>query len=200
MSVESRSNAMTSFHEGEEFFTYKDTSDEIGVDGKRGLLTWGKGWCIERRPADADERAAIRRITGLEKIPFDDPIALGRFLDHLKQIQKIEVSAFMHRSYLEKILPQVETEINFWPDLDDNRAAAIVDLAYNMGLYGNASKQTGLLSFKDTLTFMARHQWEDAARALLDSAYARSLPTRAKRISRVIATGEWPPEIPEPKD
>jgi lysozyme len=185
---------MTHFHESEEFMSYKDTSDKISLDGKKGLWTWGVGWCLETRPADQEERDAIRRITGMSSIPFDRPLELRHFLDGMRAMHKVEVSAYMHRSHVLKNMAELETQISFWPELDDNRAAALVDVSFCVGV-------AGLLKFKNTLRLMGQQKWIEAGHEILDSDYARQLPNRSKRISKVIASGEWPADIkPEPKD
>jgi GH24 family phage-related lysozyme (muramidase) len=193
MSVLNRACALIRFHEGTEYKAYKDTCKELSADGTPGLWTWGVGWCLERYFPTQDERCVIRDITKCESVPFDKPLEMVKWLDGLPYVMAAKVSGFMLRSHMLGLLPRIETEINFWPDLDDNRAAALVDMAYNMGL-------GTLLTFRNTLGFMAGHRWIEAAHAILDSQYAIDVGKRAHRIAQMIASGSWPTDIGEPND
>ena len=49
----------------------------------------------------------------------------------------------------------------------------------------------GLLGFKKTLAHVAAGEYKLAALEMLDSAWAEQTPARAKRMSRMMLTGEW---------
>ena len=59
------------------------------------------------------------------------------------------------------------------------RKAIIVSMAYQLGC-------AGLGGFKKTLSYMANAQWANAATEMLDSAWNRQTPNRAKRHAHVI--------------
>jgi GH24 family phage-related lysozyme (muramidase) len=199
--------ALIRFHEGTRYDAYKDTSKKISCDGTKGLWTWGVGWCLETRPATNDEKAMIAGLSNDTTAPWDDPKALGAWLTKLADHHKIIIAGFMLRNEVEKLLPEIETKFGYWPDLDDNRATAIVDICYNMGIgvYG----KSGFLEFVNTNTMIAKGQWVDAARNLLDSEYHRELVPhrpypgfvlRSERIAKIIETGDWPEEVEKPYD
>ena len=58
--------------------------------------------------------------------------------------------------------------------LDEARTAVLVSMAYQMGVYG-------LAQFKNTLYLVETKQFEEAAKAMLDSKWARQTPNRAQR-------------------
>jgi len=83
-------------------------------------------------------------------------------------------------------LTKTDKELNknfpWYEYLDVNRKAALIDLAYNIGI-------TRLLDFKKTLTFLAEKKYTEAAAELLDSKYAVDVKGRAETISNIIKTG-----------
>lgn len=176
--------ALIRFHEGTRYDAYKDT---------KGLWTWGVGWCLDTRPATPDEKAMIIGWTNDKSAPWDKPELLGVWLTNLPAHHKIIIAGFMLRAEIEALLPQLETQLGYWPDLDDNRAAAVVDLAYNLGV-------AGWLAFKNTNRMLAKGEWVDAAHNLLDSQYAKDVGQRAVRIATMLKTGEWPSEVEKPYD
>jgi len=184
MSLLPRCMALIRFHEGTRYTAYKDT---------KGLWTWGVGWCLDTRHAKPDEKAMIAGLCQDNTAPWEDPEALGKWLTNLADHHKIIISGFMLRSEIEDLLPQLETQLGYWPDLDDNRATAVVDLAYNLGV-------GGWLAFKNTNRMLAQGKWVDAAHNLLDSQYAKDVGQRAIRIASILQTGEWPKDVEKPYD
>jgi lysozyme len=70
-------------------------------------------------------------------------------------------------------------------DLDPVRRAVMVDMLFNLGL-------PKLLKFKNTLAAIRQGDYERAARAMLNSKWARQVKSRAKQLSEMMRTGEWP--------
>ena len=83
-------------------------------------------------------------------------------------------------------LTKTDKELNknfpWYEHLDANRKAALIDLAYNIGI-------TKLLDFKKTLAFLAEKKYPEAAAELLKSKYADDVKGRALTISNIIKTG-----------
>ncbi len=76
--------------------------------------------------------------------------------------------------------------IKVFNDLDDVRQAVLIDMAYNMGV-------NGLLKFHDTLNFILAEDYVSASKEMLRSDWAIiDVPNRAKRLSIMMLTGEWP--------
>lgn len=74
--------------------------------------------------------------------------------------------------------------------LNEPRQAAIIGMAFQMGI-GNAQFGTGLLGFRQALAAIRDEHYAHAEGLLLDSAWARQTPERAKRMAKQISTGEW---------
>ena len=68
--------------------------------------------------------------------------------------------------------------------LDEARTAVLVSMAYQMGV-------GGLAQFKNTLYLVETKQFEEAAKAMLDSKWARQTPNRAKRHAEQMRSGLW---------
>lgn len=78
-----------------------------------------------------------------------------------------------------------------WPhieNLDEVRTAVLVDMAFNLGV-------AGLLKFKDALKAVEEKRWRDAADEMLQSKWAVQVGRRARRLSKMMRTGEWPSDI-----
>lgn len=70
-------------------------------------------------------------------------------------------------------------------ELDEVRQAALIDLAFNMGI-------PTLRTFKNTLAAFRAGVWEAAALGLEQSAWYQQVKTRAPRVVAMVRTGVWP--------
>lgn len=75
-------------------------------------------------------------------------------------------------------------------DLDDVRAAVLIDMIFNLGL-GNPKNGTGLLGFQNTLAAIREQAWERAAKGMLASKWARQVKGRADELAAMVRTGQW---------
>jgi lysozyme len=67
-------------------------------------------------------------------------------------------------------------------DLSDNRKAALINLAFNLG-------RTRLSAFTRTIEAINAGDFQAAAKEMLDSLWARQVGERAKRLARMIEEG-----------
>lgn len=91
------------------------------------------------------------------------------------------------------IQTQVETPLlvlSWYTSLDANRASAILDAAYNMGV-------TGLLEFHQMIAALALTpaDYVTAAAELMNSQSARQRPSRYKLLADILRTGLLPEEF-----
>ena len=93
------------------------------------------------------------------------------------------VMIFRHR--LDGIQASLRASLPWFGGLNEARQAALVSMAFQMGL-------SGLLSFKRTLATMASGDWEKASREMLNSKWARQTPERAQRTAYIIRYGKFP--------
>ena len=101
-------------------------------------------------------------------------------------LEALEMPQAVADMWLQHIVVDIVTKLNkhsWFMRLDQKRDAAIIDMAYQMGL-------NGLLGFKGMIKALESYDYEAAANELLDSKYARQTPARAKRNADIIRSGE----------
>ncbi|WP_372809443.1 glycoside hydrolase family protein [Litorivivens sp.] len=69
--------------------------------------------------------------------------------------------------------------------LDDVREAVAMDMCYNLGI-------NRLLKFRKFISALRVKDFDRAAREMVDSKWYRQVGTRAKRLVKMMKTGEWP--------
>ena len=79
---------------------------------------------------------------------------------------------------------------DYWAALDPVRQAAIIDVVFNLGVYGFSQ-------FKMTIAAIRAGAWQGAHDGLIASAYAKQLPGRAGRNASMILTGDWATAEPQ---
>lgn len=97
-------------------------------------------------------------------------------------------------AWLESILTKTRSDMMQRPRIaaamnacDEVRQAALISMAYQMGV-------AGLDGFKGTLASIAASRWDEAATGMLNSRWAKQTSGRAKRHAEQMRTGEWPKE------
>ncbi len=99
-------------------------------------------------------------------------------------LSEAESAAILHmrlgvlRTILVKHLP-------WFPALNEARQAALLSMAYQMGL-------AGLLSFSTSLGLMAAGKWDEASRQMLASKWATQTRARARRTAYMVRYGRFP--------
>lgn len=73
----------------------------------------------------------------------------------------------------------------FGTNVSPTRLHVLYDMAYNMGV-------PRLLQFKNMFAAIEVHDYDQAADEMLDSLWARQVGNRAKKLSEIMRTGEWP--------
>ena len=68
--------------------------------------------------------------------------------------------------------------------LDECRQGALINMAFNLGVYG-------LLGFPHALSAIASGDWKTAHDQMLDSLWAKEVGPRATRLATQILTGVW---------
>lgn len=140
-----------------------------------GKVTDGNGLHVPYRcPAG---RLTIGYGHNLEAAPV--PGVGGRLTeDQAERLLAADVMAV--REQLSARLPWAEA-------LDGPRRAALVNMAFNLGL-------DGLMGFRKTLTFLRHGDFRNAAREMLTSAWAAQVGGRARELARQMNTGAWQQE------
>jgi len=108
-------------------------------------------------------------------------IGYGRNLeDRGITVEEAETLLYNDLAQLEQDLYE---RIDFFHTLSPVRQAVLIDMAYNLGIQG-------LWGFRKTMSHLELGEWEDAAREMLDSKWARQVKGRAKELAEIIRTGK----------
>ena len=103
----------------------------------------------------------------------------------------IEQARAWRDAYLAELAGDLSFHIPWCTGLSVTRSAALLNMAYQLGL-------RGLLNFKQMLGALREGRFADAGREALDSLWAKQVPARAHRIAAVL-TGS-PPSGPNGHD
>lgn len=127
----------------------------------KGKLTIGVGRCIDTNPFTKEEEKVIG--------DWQHGITQG-------------MATYLLYNDIKKIYGALKKEISFFKDLDSERQYALIDMAFNLGIYG-------LLNFKKMLKALKNKNYKQAAKECLNSQYAKEVGKRAERIANTIASG-----------
>lgn len=125
-----------------------------------GVPTIGIGRNLEAHPISKKDCEAIKRYAKTEKDPF------------LKWHEAFALEE------IKKIISRLRGKIAFFDNLSVERQAVLVDMSYCLG--------EKLFLFKETLSHLEKANYPLAAKALLDSAFAKQTGIRAKELAMVL--------------
>lgn len=108
-------------------------------------------------------------------------IGIGRMVD--KRLGG-GISLAEARYLLSNDIDKADREMGDLLSFDPIRRAALLNMYFQMG-------KGGVMQFKQMMEAIGRKDWEAAARAGLDSKWARQTPARAKRVMEQLRTGKW---------
>lgn len=86
-------------------------------------------------------------------------------------------------SDLMAVFDDLDRAMPWWRDLNDVRQRVIANMCFNLGL-------TKLLGFMNTLAAMRQGRYADAARGMLNSAWATQVGARAVRLANMMRDGK----------
>ena len=86
---------------------------------------------------------------------------------------------FIFEEDLSTAIAECHRNIIGWENMPGTVQEALVNLVFNMGI-------NRLMQFKKTLGYLRHGEFEEAADELLDSRYARQVPSRAQEVSDMI--------------
>lgn len=130
----------------------------------------------------------IERHEGYRQFPYKCTegyltIGIGFNLDSVGLSR--EESLMILEKRVEKLRGQLTRKFPDFRDLSAVRKAVLVDMAYNIGI-------DGLAKFRKMWSAIARHDYTDARREMLDSRWANQVGARALRLAKMMETSQWP--------
>jgi len=108
-------------------------------------------------------------------------IGYGRNLDDVG-ISKDEAETFLENDIVKTYQALVQHLPDIFKHLDKDRQGVLFDMAFNLGIHG-------LLKFKKMLNALSEGDYQRAANELLDSKYAKQVPSRARRNANILVEG-----------
>lgn len=182
---------------------YKDTL---------GIWTWGIGRNLESNPPSAVDMGWLQNRSGLVDEAFGsrDWLAKPPTLDELlRMLNPAMIGPAACKDFADYLLDtQVKStdyyygkSMDGYGDLDVNRRAVLLDMGFNMG-------RTWFMSWPNTMSLIRAKKWEDAAKAMLDSTWAKQVHSdppseanpygsRAWYLKEIMRTGELPKWVKE---
>lgn len=129
-------------------------------------------------------RSQLERHEGVRLYPYRDTvgkltIGIGRNLDD-NGITRDEAEML-----LDTDIDEVERHLNTVDEylaLDRVRQTVLANMCFNLGFYG-------LMAFRKMWKALARKDYAEAARQMLDSKWARQVGSRADELARTMRTG-----------
>lgn len=106
-------------------------------------------------------------------------IGVGRNLEAVG-ISKSE-AMFMLENDIIRVMSELDEHLPWWRDLSQVRRHVLVDMAFNLGIFG-------LMKFQNALKAMQEERWADAAVEMLDSRWAQQVGNRAKTLANMMET------------
>lgn len=112
-------------------------------------------------------------------------IGVGRLIDENKggKLSADEIEYLLDND-IDKVINQTIREFAWYDDLSEIRQEVLLNMIFNLGL-------GGVKKFKNMITALKRHDWEDAAREMLDSKWSGQVGQRAIRLSEAMRTDTW---------
>jgi len=108
-------------------------------------------------------------------------IGVGRNLD-ARGISKAE-AMFMLDNDLNDCISQLQTHLgDIYLRLNDTRKLVLVNMCFNLGIFG-------LLQFRKTIAYLRVKEYNNAAKEMLDSKWAKQVGNRAKELAEMMRKG-----------
>ncbi len=113
-------------------------------------------------------------------------IGVGRNISDVG-ISEYEAGILLYHD-VEKCVSALNNAFPWWNNLSDVRRHVLIDMCFNLGI-------TGLAKFIITLEDIRIGNYQQASKEMLNSLWAAQVWDRAKRLSKMMATNEFPEEL-----
>jgi lysozyme len=133
-------------------------------------------------------KAELARDEGLRLKPYLDSvrkltIGYGRNLTDVGI--SLEEAAYLLDADVARAVKDLDDALPWWIKLDEVRQRVLVNLTFNVGIFG-------VLGFVNTLKFIETGLYEAAADAMMKSLWANQVGPRAVRLAEMMRTGKEP--------
>lgn len=134
------------------------------------------------KPTNPQLIADLKRDEGRRDKPYKDTrgfttIGYGHNLDAEGLCEAALTAQLEHD--IAGAIGALDRALPWWTDLPEPAQRVLVNLCFNMGI-------RTLMTFRQTLRYLQARQFRAAARALMESAYARQVGARAERLRAIL--------------
>lgn len=128
----------------------------------------------------------LKKHEGISLKPYRDSvgkltIGVGRNLYDVGIFE--DEAEMMLMNDIDRCLYDLNYHLPWWSDLDSVRKMVMVDMCFNLGIFG-------LMTFNDTLESVKAGDYEKASKQMLQSKWATQVGDRAKELSQMMKEGE----------
>lgn len=114
-------------------------------------------------------------------------IGVGQLIDRRKGGRISQAaSRFMLNESIDEKINDLDEKLPWWRQLSEVRQRVLINMCFNLGI-------RGLLGFKNTLAAMKAGDYDRAAKAMLNSKWAKQVGKRAQRLAFMIVTDKEAP-------
>ena len=135
-------------------------------------------------------REMLKRHEGVKTHAYKDhlgyvTVGVGRCLDENVGLGLADDEIdYLLQNDIDRCRKELDTEYEWFDDLDSVRQEALIDLSFNVG-------QTRLRGFVKALGHMAESNFEEAGNEFYDSKWATQVGDRALEVCQMIKSGEY---------
>lgn len=135
-----------------------------------GKMTVGVGRNVSDRPFSSDERALMYKNDGGKTLP----IAARTFSDD-------EIDMLLEND-IDIVMQALDFYLPWWRARPESCQQVMANMCFNLGI-------NRFLGFKNAIRAMNERRYDDAAREMLESTWAKQVGARATRLADLIRTG-----------
>ena len=144
-------------------------------------------------PDDPQLISDLRRDEGVRYIPYKDTVGIDTVgvghnmkahplsTDWAFPLTDEQVNQLLSED-LVQVFSGLDSQLGWWRTLTLPRQRVLANMAFNLGI-------TGLLGFRNTLQFIRDGAYEDAAKGMLASKWAKQVGQRANRLAAMMVSG-----------
>lgn len=138
-----------------------------------------------------DDKEFLEQLTrheGYRRSAYQDTngywtIGIGRMIDKkLNGGLTKEEAQYLLQNDLDRCATELDAKIPWWQTLSTNRRYVLLNMCFNLGI-------SKLLTFKNTLKMVQDGKYDDAAKGMLNSLWAKQVGNRAKELAEQMRKG-----------
>jgi lysozyme len=124
----------------------------------------------------------LERHEGYIAKPYQDSLGNWTFGIGATYITRKQARNLAWDQCVDDFMPDLDRDLPWWRGLSKARQLVLLDMCFNLGI-------NRLLTFRNALAAMQAERWDDAAREMLDSRWARQVGNRSEELADIMREG-----------